>query len=289
MGEPFNIRLSASYVTLSAKLKQAADYVVANPVDTATRPLRFVAQESGLAPATFTRLARALDYNSFEALREDIRTTIGRQVNSFSARAERLQSQYDSGENDFTSVHMAACLENIHSFGEYLDRDQLGETVGRLHKARKVLLLGALGSTGIVQYMAYMANFLTDNWSVAGHMGSSVGSALATLDQRDAILIVTKPPFSSTVIHTAMLARERGVYVVVITDTHTCPALRFASSAFFVPTDSPHFFSSYTATMFLVETMIGMLASYTGKGAGKRIAMIENNNRRLQEVCDGPE
>jgi len=285
----FDIRLAATYATLSSKLKQAADYVVAHPVDTATRSLRSVAEDSGVAPATFSRLARALDYDSFEDLREVIRATIGRKVDSFSARAERLQSNYNDNEGDFLTTHLTACLNNISSFAEQVDKDQLESAVTQLHKSRKVLLFGALGSTAIVEYMSYMASFLTDNWAVAGHMGGSVGRSMVALDSRDALLIVTKPPFSPRAIHAAMLARERGVHVIVITDSHTCPALRHASTAFIVPTQSPHFYSSYTATLFLVETMIGMLAARAGAGAGARIAEIEDNNRRMQEVCDGPE
>ncbi len=287
MVESFDRRLAANYGSLSNKLRQAADYVAANPVDTATRSLRSVARDSGLAPATFSRLARAIGYESFEELREVVRVSIGRRVNSFSERAERLQAEHGPGTAGFLGAHMAACLDNVRNLGLSLDPQQLEEVVERLHRARQVRLVGALGSTGIVEYLSYMANFFTDDWSMAGRTGASLGGSLAGMDERDALIVVTKPPFASRAIRAAELARRQGAYVVVITDTHACPALRHASSAFLVPTESPHFYSSYVATLFLVETIVGMLASRAGRAGKQRIADVEEINRRLEEVRDG--
>lgn len=283
----FEQRLAKKYDRLSLRLRQAGDYAAENPIDMATRSLRSVANDSGLAPATFSRLARVLDYDSFEDLRETMREKIGRRVNSFADRAGRLQQDHRDGGQEFIEAHRAACLRNIEDTTDKIDPAQLDETVDRLHAARRVLVLGALGSTGIVEYMSYMANFLSENWEMAGRMGASMGSALAGLDERDALVIVTKPPFARKAILAAEVARQQGAYVVVITDNHTCPALKHASSGFLVETDSRHFYSSYVATVFLVETIIGMLATRAGPEATERIARVENRNRRLEEVGDG--
>lgn len=107
---------------------------------------------------------------------------------------------------------------------------------------------------------------------------------MSGLDKRDALLIVTKPPFAVSVIKAARLARALGVFVVVITDTHTCPALESASASFVVSTDSPHFYSSYVSTMFLLEAIVGMVVGRAGVAAQDRIAEVELHNRQLAEV-----
>ncbi|WP_249139020.1 MurR/RpiR family transcriptional regulator [Actibacterium sp. MT2.3-13A] len=287
MTATFEQRLAENYEQLSAKLRLAADYVAEHPVDTATRSLRAVAQDSGLAPATFSRLARALDYDDFEQLRDSMRDKIGRRVHSFADRAGRLQQDHGDGPRGFFDAHAAACMTNLQRLHDDMDIALLERAVDRLHRARTVTVLGALGSTGIVEYLAYMANFCSGNWRMAGRMGASLGGALVGLDKRDALVIVTKPPFSTNAIRAAELAREQGVYVVVITDTYTCPALRHSSAGFVVPTDSPHFYSSYVATLFLAETIVGMLVSRAGPAARERIAQIEQRNHRLEEVWDG--
>lgn len=291
MDRTYAKRLTSQYDRLSDRLRQAGDYVMANPLNTATRSLRSIAAEAGLPPATFSRLSRRLGYASFEALRDEMRARIDQKIDrsgsSFADRARQLQQDHPTGTLDFLVAHGNACLRNIQTLAAEIDTAQLEETVGRLHDARRVVLLGALGSTGIVEHMSYMATFLADNWSLAGRMGASVGSALTGLDCRDALVIVTKPPFARKSILAARQARAQGVYVVVITDSHTCPALAEADTGLLVPTESPHFFSSYVATLFLIEAIIGALAARSGPEASQRIAEVESRNRQLEEASSG--
>lgn len=280
----FEARLTERYSDLSGTLRSAANYLADNPVDTATRTLRTVSRDSGISPAAFSRLARALEYDGFEELREEMRTKINERVNNFAQRAERLQN--DHAASDFIDVHAAACQSNLQSFMDTLDRAMLNAAVDQIAAARKVLLLGALGSTGVVEYLSYMANFCADNWGMASRMGASLGGGIAGLDDRDVLIIVTKPPFAGRAIRAAQMAQSQGVYVVLITDTLGCPALKYASARFIVPTDSPHFYSSYVVTMFLVESLIGVLVSRSGPAARARIADVEDANRVLAEVWD---
>lgn len=287
MPETFDRRLAEHYGAMPERLRQACDYVIANKLDTASRSLRAVAEDSGLAPATFTRLARALGYDNYEELRESLRSQINHRVTTFARRADALQHEAPSDAAGFVARYRDASRANIEALAESLDTEQLDRAVAALHEARNVVLMGALGSTGIVEYAAYVGTFLRANWSLAGRMGASVGSALVDLDKRDALLLVTKPPFARSTIRAAEMARAQGVFTVVITDSFSCPALRIASAGFVVPSDSPHFYSSYVATLFLVETLLAMVAQRAGPVAADRIARIEARNRDLREVIDG--
>ena len=284
---PFEERLARSYDRLSARLRDAGDYVAQHPIDVASRSLRAVSEESGVAPATFSRLARALDYENFEELRDAMRCKIARRVNGFADRAGRLQQDYGAGSDGFFTAHAAACLGNVAQMAETVDKAALRTVVERLHGARQVMLFGALGSTGIVEYLAYMADFCMGNWRLLNRMGASIGAGLSDLGPGDALMIVTKPPFSSAAARAAEMAHDQGAFVVVITDTHACPALRHASIHFIVPTESPHFYSSYVATLAFVEGLIGMLVGRAGRCAQERIATVEESNRRLREVSGG--
>jgi DNA-binding MurR/RpiR family transcriptional regulator len=257
-----------------------------NPVDLATRTLRSVAHDSGISPAAFSRLARALGYADIEEMREEFRGQIGQRVNNFAARAEKLQSDHHAGTSDFIDAHLAACQNNLQSFVDTLDRETLNAAIERIEQARKVLLLGALGSTGVVEYLSYIASFCAENWTLASRMGSSLGSGIAGLGPEDVLIIVTKPPFAERAIAASKLAQQQGVYVVLITDTLSCPALKYASARFIVPTESPHFYSSYVVTLFLAETLIGILVGRSGPAARARIAEVEGANRVLAEVWD---
>ncbi|WP_287014180.1 MurR/RpiR family transcriptional regulator [Actibacterium sp.] len=277
-------KIAAEYGGLSAKLRVAADFVAANPVEVATRSLRAISASSGLAPSTFSRLSRALGFDSYEDMRELSRNAIGRQVISFSEKARRLQAEKANGESaPFLERQGAACIANIEAATRLIEPARLEAAADRLHVARNVVLFGALGSTGLAEYMAYMGNYFAANWSMAGRMGASLSSAMADLGEQDALIVVTKPPFARRAILAAEMASQKGAYVLVITDTHTCPALQYASAQFILPSDSPQFFSSYAATLVLMEAIIGMLVARAGPEAKVRIEEIEARSHMLEE------
>ncbi len=277
--------LARKYERLSPKLRAAADFVAANPVEIATRSLRAVAAASGLAPVTFSRLARALGCDSYEELREAARARIGRSLSSFSRKAERLQSESrHAAQEPFLERQSAACTENIRALAGQVSHDVLERVVERLHRARSVLLVGGLGSLGIVDYMSYMASYFARNWRLAPRRGTSLGAILADLGPKDALFVVTKPPFARASVMAAEMASRQGAFVIVVTDNRACPALGHADARLVVPSESPQFFSSYAATLVLIETIIGMLVVRAGPSARKRIRDVENRNRLLQEI-----
>jgi DNA-binding MurR/RpiR family transcriptional regulator len=283
----FEQQLAGKYGTLSAKLQEAADFVVANPVDVVTRSLRKVSVDAKLSPATFSRMSTALGYDSYEDLRNVLRNAIAQRSTSFSHRVEVLQERHNDDKNGFLAQHVADSTANIHGLLDVVDMEAMEPCVERLHKARRVLVSGALGSTGVAEYLTYMANFITDNWSMASRMGTSMASSLVGMSEQDVMILITKPPYASMSVAAAAEARASGAFVIVITDTHACPALVHASASFIVPTQSQHYFSSYASTLVLCEIMIGLLAARSGAPARIRIAEVENRNRRLNEVWDG--
>lgn len=278
---PLRSAISAHYADLSDTLQLAADYIAGNLVEVATRSLRSVASASGVSPASYTRLARALGYADYEALREQARAEISRRGgDSFTDRARRLQS--DAGA-PFLPRHAEACVGNIRALVEDIDPAMLEATVACLEASRRIVLIGALASAGFTDYFAYLAKWFDDRWVVAGRNGATLGSTLAGVSAEDTVIIISKHPYAHRSVRAAQVAAENGASVIVLTDSHAFPGLRYAAFHFIQRTDSPHFFSSYAATLVLIETITGMLVARAGSGAEARIHEVDRHNRLLDE------
>lgn len=277
-------RIAAHYSRLSGRLRDAADYVLANPVDVATRSLRSVAEESQLAPATFTRLAQALGFPGYENLREMARRAVGKRYSGFSEKAQALREGLASGsEPPFLTRQCSAVIENLSATARDLDPERIEALVQALGEARTVYAAGGLSSRGLIHHVVYLAGFFSDRWRMIGQYGQSGASALAGAGPGDVLVILTLRPFASGSIRLAKTAKSLGVEVAVITDTHACPALAHASHHFVVPTESPQFFSSNAAIVTLFETIMGMLVARMGVSAQERIAAVTNLNHDLEE------
>ncbi|WP_299471871.1 MurR/RpiR family transcriptional regulator [uncultured Roseibium sp.] len=273
--------ISGSYAELSETLRVAADYIAENQVEIATRSLRSVASASGVSPASYTRLARALGYSDYEALREQARYELSeREQDSFQDKARRLRSDADQ---PLLPRQVAACIDNIQGLVADIDPATLETVVDRLAASRKIVLIGALASAGFTDYFAYLAKWFDDRWLVAGRNGTTLGSTLAALGADDTVLIISKHPYAHRSVRAAKLASGCGAKVVVLTDSRAFPGLQYADFHFIQRTESPHFFSSYAATLVLIETITGMLVARAGSEADARIQEVDKYNRLLDE------
>ncbi|MEM9047808.1 MAG: MurR/RpiR family transcriptional regulator [Pseudomonadota bacterium] len=282
--ETVEARIGAKYAGLSARLRSAADYLAAHPVELATRSLRALAQSSGVSPATFSRLARALGYADYEALREAGRQAVGRKVVPFSERAQQLQRRGDGRPRvDLLDQQVRACGANIAYLGQNLSAAQLNAAVTALHAAPTVMLIAAMGSAGILDYFGYQAQWFRSNWVVAGRDGMSTAATLSRMQPGDAVLGLVKAPYAQHSMATLEAARRKGLSTIVLTDAHASPALTYADHSFVLPTDSANFFSSYAATLVLLEAMISMLLQRAGPTAEQRIRDTEELTSRLGE------
>lgn len=286
MSPPLSLedRIAAASGTLSARLNDAAEFVLANPADVATRSLRAAAAASGVSPATFSRLARALGYADYEALREDRRRSLTQRALRFSERAHALRR--DAAADDPTALwsrQTAAGIANIEVLAATLDPEKLSAAAEALHRARTVLLVGSLGSAGFMAYFGYLAKWFDARWVIDGGAGVEVGLTLPRLGPDDAIVALAKAPYARRSVMALQAARGRGLAAVVITDSATSPALRYADHRFVTPSDGPQFFSSYAATVVLIEALAGSLLAKAGPEAEERIECAEQHIDSLGE------
>jgi len=277
-------RINGAFAGLSGQQQVAAKYVVENPLEVATRSLRSVASISGVSPATFSRLARTLGYDDYEQMREDGRELVERKISPFSERAHALRvAASDQGLAAILQHQAAACVSNIEDLQRSIDVSRLDAAVQCLHDARTVLLVGAMGSAGVMDYFGYMAHWFKANWKVVGRNGTELSPSVSRLVPGEVVFALSKAPYARRTIAALNVAKEAGATTIVITDSQTSPALQFADYGFVTATDSPQFFSSYVATMVLMEAIVSMLLARAGPEAEEMIRAAEIQIDRLGE------
>jgi len=285
---PINDLIALHYETLSPQLKIAADHVVGHHDDVASRSLRSIAASSNLNPPTFSRLARALGLASYEEMRELCRNEIKYRSISFAEKAGALQSEISldggaEGQTPFALRQSASAVRNIDQFANDLDITRLRSVADQLVQSERVFLAGSMASVGFIQYFGYLATLAFDNWSIAGMNGITPTTMLTGVRETDSVIVIMKNPYAKRSVDAAQMAHESGAFVVVISDSIACPAIRFATHYFIVPTDSPQFFSSYMATLLLLESLMGMVIRRSGQKVHDRLREVETNNHRLGE------
>lgn len=272
--------ITEHYANLSNTLQSVADFIIENRISVATRSLRSVAIESRLSPSSYSRLARAIGFTDYEALREQARRELACSTEQLSDKAKQLHN--DAGR-PLLPRQVSACVSNIQAMLTDISTEDLEATVETLACARKVILTGALGSAGFADYFSYLTSWFDGNWCVAGRNGVALASALTRINAQDVLIVISKAPYAKRSVMATHIAAEQGATVIVITDSHTFPAIKHAKHVFIQQIESPQFFSSYAATVVLIETLSGMLLARAGTQAVNEIEQVVEHNRRLDE------
>lgn len=280
-----SIQISKYFIDLSPQLKVAAQYVLDNPQNVAMRSLRHIANESDLAPPTFSRLARAIGYEDYEAMRDSCRTEVEETHLSLADRAALLQKTDNmnpkEGHGSFAAIHAQSSVKSIQKLLDGLDLNQLAEAAKLLVESERVRLIGFLSSRTMIEYLHYMAQMLTDNWQVAGHGSLSVPATLAELNVKDTVLVIAVSPYSNETVKAVKFAAEAGTKLIIITDRLDSPVLKYGYHNFVISTESTQFFPSHVAIITLLEILVGMLVRRLGEDGKNRINAVEQTNHAI--------
>lgn len=268
--------------SLSPQLRKAARYVVEHPGEIATRSQRFVADTANLSAPTFTRLAHAIGYDSYDDLRETCRVEV---LQKQTVLAEKARVLVDVDENNagFAARHAASTIRNTEALIASLDARDLEAAVLMLSEARRVALLGVMSARPIVDYAMYLANMSLAGWAVPGRSGYGLASDLADLGPQDVCIVLSIEPYAARAVDLARSVAEQGVPLLTLTDNRLSPVAEHARYCFCIGTESPQFFPSHVAAMVFFEAIIGMVIQMKGTEAQQRIAAVERQNHKLGE------
>ncbi|MEH6360847.1 MAG: hypothetical protein V7761_08955, partial [Amylibacter sp.] len=129
-------RLTMALPKLPKKLVIAARYALDHPERIALDSMRTVATACNVASPTMLRLARALEYESYEGFRAEFQENLVAQ--GFGTRADALKNAATLGEGDHLTQKMAqAADKNILQTIQFLDTSAVEDFAQSVKQSRR--------------------------------------------------------------------------------------------------------------------------------------------------------
>jgi len=283
-------RLIEQFDDLSPQLRAAAVFVTENPEAVVNQSLRKVADASGVSPPTFSRLAKTLNLaGGYDELKTLCRETLNARQRTFGEKARALQ-QYEKdsaadAKGTFVVAQASSAIENIQNMVDRLDTDKLTAAADLLVTSPAVYIAGGLSSRAFADYMGYMSAMAFSHWEVLDTGRAPSGMTTQRLNPAGVLIVISMQPFSEKVVQLSTRAAQAGLQLIVISDCDLGPLSKHSEYVFNAATESPHFFSSYAATVVLLESLIAMVIRRGGDEIQTRIEKIEALNLEAGEYC----
>ncbi|HYF19929.1 MAG TPA: MurR/RpiR family transcriptional regulator [Ramlibacter sp.] len=275
-------RLEERFELLSPQTKKAARYVLEQPADVALYSMREVAKRAGVPPGTLLRLSAALDFDSYNALREVYRRGVQQSQDArvFSGRARHLQR---TGRARSTAQLLAAVraaeaegLEKTFAANEPAAVERVAKL---LERAERLFVLGQRSCYPAAYFFDYVLRLLRPTSRLVDGRGGALVDDLRDIGAGDVLVAISIEPYTAEVVRAAEFAARQGAKVVAITDSRVSPLRKSAAETLLAASRSASFFHSILPLLALVQGLIALLAA---RGGDKALAALADAEEQLE-------
>jgi DNA-binding MurR/RpiR family transcriptional regulator len=262
---------------LPARLREVGQFVVANEFDATTRSMRELASVAGHDPASFTRLAQALGYSGWDALRSAL--TEARRPTPATPFSERVKGAANGvlrrGSRDTERLVARMCGADASGLAR-IDASTVGSAAEALHRSRRIWVAGFRSCRSCAELLAYQLRLFR-----ADEVRLVAGSGPEDLDfgafrSRDAVVVFGFAPYSRVSVLTARAAHQAGSTLIAVADTASAPMAAGASHILlFEAASSPGFFPSLTGAAAIAQALAAANFALGGARARRNLQQAE--------------
>jgi DNA-binding MurR/RpiR family transcriptional regulator len=279
---PLKDRLLEAFDGMSGQLQLAARFILDRPQDVALLSMREQARQAGVRPATMTRLAKHLELEGYEVIREMYAQAVRGGRLDFSSRADRqLSSQKLKGDHALAAEMATGLAGQILNLAEADGRDGLADAAECLAGARRIYCLGMRSSFPAVWYFHYVLSLVRDGVVLLDGMAGVGVDSLRNAASDDVLLVVSVSPYTRATVEAVDYAVARGVRIVAITDSAVAPVADSALHLIQISTDSPSFFHAMAPAFAAAEILASIVA---GRGGANALATLEQAEAQLDAL-----
>ena len=267
---PLN-ELCSALPSLPMRLREVGRFVAANDYDATTRSMRDLAAAAGADPASFTRLAKALGYPGWDALRAAL-TEARRPAQSapFSGRTKGRR-----GPNADV-VLVADKLEAEAAGMARISPDAIAGAARTLQAAQRIWIAGFRSCRSVAELLNYQLRlFRPDDVQLVGGSGPD-DLDFGAFRTGDAVIVIGFAPYSTASVLSARAAHRCGAALIAITDRTDAPMAEGAEHLLlFEAAASPGFFPSLTGAIAIAQSLAAVAFVLGGVGAKRRLEQTE--------------
>jgi DNA-binding MurR/RpiR family transcriptional regulator len=258
-GGSINERIGQHYSALSKSHKITADYVVANSFRAATMSIDELADAVGISNATANRFARALGFDGYPQFRAEL-------VSGFEtmlAPIEGLRSEIGraSSGTEVINRSLSDDIANLEITRREFRPDACNRAVQMILDAERIYIIGYGASAYLGGIMCHALTNYCD--SVQANVGTGgpaqVSRTLYKFTERDLVIAISFPRYSSDVVTLVGQAKKRQVPILALTDRPSSPVASIANVTLYAQTKPQ--FNSEGIVLCLIEAICAAVAN----------------------------
>ena len=224
--EELKQEISAQHAKLSRRLRQIAEYAIAEPDHTALETVAAIAAKANVPPSSLIRFAKHFGYDGFTDMQRVFRSRLIDRASTYSQRIRESGATRppDLGSpSGVLSQFVEADVTALQRLGHEARPQDLVRAIEILASARLIGLVAQRRSFPIAAYLFYALSHLGREALLIDGLGAMQGEQVQLLGKEDAVIAASFPPYAPETLSIVTTAREHGAKIIAITDPALSP------------------------------------------------------------------
>lgn len=266
---------------LPKKQRQLCNFLVLRYVDAGMMTVAELAENSQVGTTTVLRLMKALGFKNYSDFKHELlNVSLMRTTSSYRGMKQSFQSDAENHNSD--TMHRL-WRDFSHISGNILTP----RNIQCLSLASKMMLdasciyvLGLRSSRAPASYLESTLSRFYSNIRLMEEHNEYLFDRALSLDPQDVLVIFSVWPCTKMTIDIADLVHQRGVKIILITNTQLNPIAKYAEIV--IDTNSVNSNSGCLPVMFIAEALVAELGRLTAPESTDRIEFLERQLEELQ-------
>lgn len=247
------------YEALSKRLRQVAHYVVDHPNNIAFGTVQVIAKDAKVHPSTLVRFANAFGYSGFSEMQQLFQQKLMQESPSYTERIriarESLGDPGSQSPHQLLGEFIHADSLALQSLDNHIPAETLDQAIDVLAQADATHIIGVRRSFVPATYFAYALRHIDRKAHLMDNVGGMFKEQAGTIGTADAVIAISFRPYASETDESVRIASQRGVPIIVITDSKLSPLASHGTVVFTLPDSEVHGFRSLTPTLCLAQSL----------------------------------
>jgi DNA-binding MurR/RpiR family transcriptional regulator len=244
---------------LTPRQKAIGQYILNNPESLAFLSIVELAQKTGVSEATIVRFSNTMGYAGYSQLSGEIRQAIQLEYGSADRfnLGRSLEGEYAKNhDGSLFSRVISSEIDNLIQLTENIRSSQFHDCVERTLQADHVAVVGCQASYVLAVHMYQMIVKVLNQTDLFTQRSIHTAAKLNQYDDKSMLYLFSFPRYPRETIDIASMAKKRGVYIVVITNSQLSPAVRVADQTILTEVSVPSFVDGYAAPLAFINALV---------------------------------
>ncbi len=279
--------IEKSYPTLSKGQKKLSDYILSHYDKAAYMTASKLGSEVGVSESTVVRYAIELGFGGYPEFHAALKETLRMRLTA----VQRMEVTGDRiSEEKILDEVLTADAERIRKTLDEIDRAAFNRAIEALLSARRIYVIGMRSSSSLADFLSYYLSLVFDDVRrVRTTSGSEVFEQLMRIDERDVLIAVSFPRYSTRIVSAVDYASQAGAKVISITDSVASPIAAGTYATLTAKSDMVSFGDSLVAPLSIINAIIVAIGKKKKDEIAKTLSSLETVWEEYNVYNKGPD